>query len=423
MALRGAVLRASRLRDGYACRISSSHSASGGHLCTPIRPHNVFLGCRPPHAHCWAPLRRCSTVADKAPLKATAVSTSDLPKPAVSMSDAPTPVLPLNLVQKPAIQRPLPILGQMAYVMLSAGFMMTDILVLRTTLAFGYMLLTGYHIFQLRPLRVPLVGSFVFVLVNLYFGFCIYLDRQVHLTEEEHDIYDRHFASVMQDHEFEKLLRAGEHVQLSERSRLVASGDVHKKLFFILKGTATASFSDESHLRLQAGTFIGEGAFISGNAPKSRSSVDAAAGCLYLCWDLDRLSSLATACPAVQRALFVKVGSQLANKWDDATGHLAEAEHQLLAMRICLGRSPDLERNLKRAYCEWDDDGSGSICFTEFNAMMTSMASTGGQQGASHEQLRSLFETIDKDGSGEISREEFLSWLRRVHPKSKSSSF
>jgi len=270
---------------------------------------------------------------------------------------------------------------------------------------------------------VPLAGSFFFVLVNLYFGISIFLDRQVHLTKEERSIYDRHFSRVMQDHEFEKLLRAGELVQVSERTRLLSAGGTHESLFLILSGTATVSFSDQSHLRLQAGAFIGEGAFISGTTVKSRSSMDAGAGCRFLRWDLDRLSALATACPAAQRALHVKVGSQLAHKWDEATESLAEAEHQLLAMRLCLGRSHDIERSLMRAYREWDANASGSISWNEFEAMMTSMASTGGQRGASQEQLRRLFEAIDRDGNEEISCEEFLAWLRRVRPESESSNF
>lgn len=75
-------------------------------------------------------------------------------------------ILPLRIVEHPVVKRMLPLLGNAAYLALASGFVMTDILTLRSLLVLGYSGLVCFHLLHPRPLRIPLGWSAVFVTVN-----------------------------------------------------------------------------------------------------------------------------------------------------------------------------------------------------------------------------------------------------------------
>jgi len=304
----------------------------------------------------------------------------------------------------------LPMLGNFAYLTLASGFMMTDVFGLRCLLALGYISLTAYHAFQLRPLRIPLAGSLFFVLVNTYFGATIYLERQVNLTEEERDIFDTHFSTYVHDYEFQKIIRRAQVIHASERTRLIQIGDVHENLYYILDGEAVVTFADTRPVHVGGGEFIGYGSFIL-KPGKSRSSVDALPGCRYVCWNLGEFRASLAKDGRARRGLEVKIGRKVARKLFETSDRLSRTEHQLLVMRLCFGSKKDtVDEALRDAFNKYDQNGSGTITWEEFLAMMIDLNHA--KEHASTTQLRSLFEDVDQDNSGEVSLDEFLCWLK-----------
>ena len=81
--------------------------------------------------------------------------------------------MPLDIVESPRIKATLPWLGHAAYGALMSAFLMTDILALRTILVGGYSGLVAFHALHQRPLRIPLMWSAAFVVINAGMAFTL----------------------------------------------------------------------------------------------------------------------------------------------------------------------------------------------------------------------------------------------------------
>jgi len=321
-----------------------------------------------------------------------------------------TPVLPLHVVDNPMIQKALPYVGTVGYLIIASGMAMTDVLMLRTGLALGYCFMCGFHSFQYRPLRIPLAASIFYVILNTVLSIKIFMDRQTSLTEEEQKIHAEFFQDDMVDYEFEKIIRAGT-VKVADKAEIILNaGDMHENLFFVLGGRMQVTFADESHAYIDKSSFMGEGSFI-GKPHKSRSTVHALDGCKYVQWNLATLTALCSKDPNARRAVEVKVGRELAHKLKATSDRLTHAEHQLMVMRLCFGTKKDnIADALEEAFKQADTDGGGSIEFDEFSSMMRRFDDP--KDPLTELQLLNLFAHIDVDGGGDISLEEFLGWMK-----------
>jgi len=246
---------------------------------------------------------------------------------AAASTPAPTPVLPLSVVQNPAVKGALPLIGNVAYVALAGGFLMTDVLLLRLLLSFGYGTLVIFHSLQLNPLKIPLAGSVFFVFVNIYFTVNIYLERQVNLSAEERAIHEDFFNEDLAEHEFQHIIRKGEIKTATEKTQVVTKGELQTHLVFVLDGHIDICIGEESHVHVKKEEFVGEGSFI-GEIHKARADAFAMPGCRYVIWDLATLKTQLAAEPHAQRALEVKIGRELAHKLHDTSLLLAKANHR-----------------------------------------------------------------------------------------------
>lgn len=220
----------------------------------------------------------------------------------------------------------VPLIGNVAYVALAGGFLMTDVLLLRLLLSFGYGTLVIFHSLQLNPLKIPLGGSVFFVIVNLYFTFKIFQERQVNLTPEEQAMYQDFFNEDLADHEFQHIIRKGEVRTATEETKIVTKGELQTHLYFVLDGHIDIKIGEESHVHVKAEEFVGEGSFI-GEIHKARADAFAMPGCKYVQWDLKTLKKQLGEEPHAQRALEVKIGRELAHKLHDTSLLLSKANH------------------------------------------------------------------------------------------------
>ena len=103
-------------------------------------------------------------------------------------------VLPLEIVTNPQIQALLPVIGNVAYIALACGFLMTDMLSLRILLAGGYTGLVAFHMLHVQPLRIPLRWSALFVLVNASAAGLLIADQWMgNLSQQDQELYHEHF--------------------------------------------------------------------------------------------------------------------------------------------------------------------------------------------------------------------------------------
>merc|ERR1712187_1074693 len=107
----------------------------------------------------------------------------------------------------------------------------------------GYSSLLCYHGFQLRPLRIPLMGSALFVLVNAIKAGQILRERFVSLTDEEAHIYKNHFEDSMSVFDFKKFMSHGKVITAECRQQLVHKGEP-ADLVLIIDGSAEVSVGE-----------------------------------------------------------------------------------------------------------------------------------------------------------------------------------
>lgn len=86
-------------------------------------------------------------------------------------------LLPASIVLSPYTKMALPVIGHAAYITITSGFLMTDVLALRVLLICGYTGLVAFHSLHERPLRIPLSWSVFFVLVNSTMALILTRDR------------------------------------------------------------------------------------------------------------------------------------------------------------------------------------------------------------------------------------------------------
>lgn len=129
-------------------------------------------------------------------------------------------ILPFRLVEHPHVKAALPFLGNAAYMALASGFLMTDVFVLRMMLVGGYSGLVGYHLLQVRPLRIPLGWSGLFVVINSLMAAKLALERWPSGLTEEDKVTHEAFFGRLSAAQFKQLLDLAERRTLSDGTRL-----------------------------------------------------------------------------------------------------------------------------------------------------------------------------------------------------------
>lgn len=241
----------------------------------------------------------------------------------------PNPVLPLKIVQNPFVQKMLPVLGNAGYIMLASGFLMTDILWLRLLLMGGYSSLLCYHGFQLRPLRIPLMGSALFVVVNAVKGGQILRERFVSLTDEEEHIYTNHFEDSMSAFDFKKFMSHGKVITAEGRQQLVQKGEP-ADLVLIIDGFAEVSIGEGVTIQVNQSGLIGEVSFMNGGG--ASASCFTTPGCKYIVWKRGGFQQTLKDEAGIRKGLELKVGRELTRKLHCTTQQLVKDQDSVIAL-------------------------------------------------------------------------------------------
>ncbi|KAL1496853.1 hypothetical protein AB1Y20_014439 [Prymnesium parvum] len=203
----------------------------------------------------------------------------------------------------------LPGLGNLAYLALASGFLMTDILTLRLLLVGGYSGLVMYHALQQRPLRIPLRWSAFFVAVNAYMAYKLLCDLfPGEFTEEEEAIYSMSFSQLSRG-QFRRLMDAGEHLTLPVGTILTEERQPCDKLFFIVEGHVVLTLNGEFVTQITSGGFCNTLAMQQGTWKKncqvssSYGTITSRTPLRVVVWPLSTLRQIVTSDPALERRL------------------------------------------------------------------------------------------------------------------------
>ena len=202
----------------------------------------------------------------------------------------------------------------LAYILTLAGYLVRDILLLRTLLVAASATMLIYFLAGMAdPAWTPVAWQLVLILVNAVWVVVLLRERRgIRLSDEERELQEtlfREFSAL----EVMKLLRAGEWVSLDAGDVLTRRGDPVEHLYLVNNGEVEVDRGP--HLngrRIRDGGLIGEMSFLKG--VNASATVTATVPSRCLAWRQDRLRALLQRNPSMRGMVMSVIGSDLTHK-------------------------------------------------------------------------------------------------------------
>ncbi len=199
-------------------------------------------------------------------------------------------LLPCSITRHPRVAAYLPYIGNVAYMALTSGFVMTDILGLRVMLVLGYSGLVCFHLLHPRPLRIPLIWSAVFVTVNAVAAFQLANDRFPPPLEPEYEALHRDYFPQMSRGQFSKLIMMAEQQMLPRGQLLTEERIPCNSLYFIVEGEVELRHHGAPIAKIGRGGFVNDVAYQSGPGSEAYGTIRVKSEkANVLCWSTDQL--------------------------------------------------------------------------------------------------------------------------------------
>ena len=210
-------------------------------------------------------------------------------------------ILPLNIVESPRVKAFLPLLGHAGYFALASGFLMTDMLVLRCLLCFGYSGLVAFHSLHPRPLFIPLRWSAFFVAVNVGMAVQLAVERWPSGLSEEDSTLHSSFFDKLPPAKFKLLVDLGSRRTLSDGTRLTTEREVCDTLYFVERGVVSLTLNDDHVATIGRGGFVNDVAFQQGEGSAAYGSVLCVGEASVIQWDMAQLRAAFQADPSLAK--------------------------------------------------------------------------------------------------------------------------
>ena len=205
-------------------------------------------------------------------------------------------ILPMRIVESAFVRWARPIVGNVAYIGLASGFLMTDILALRTLLVGGYTLLVTFHLLHANPLRIPLRWSAFFVCVNFGMAVLIARERSPSGLTEQDEVLRSAFFDRLTPGDFVRLLALGERRELADGTTITVQGKHCENLIFVERGIATLAVDGKHVANLERGGFINDVAFQQGAGAGAYGTVVATGRLNVIAWEQSTLRQVLEKC-------------------------------------------------------------------------------------------------------------------------------
>ena len=173
-----------------------------------------------------------------------------------------------------------------------------------------------------KVLWLPLRWNAFYVTVNAFYVARLVAERWIDLSAEERSIYTKFgFDEVMDESDFQRLIRRAHVETVSERTTVMVRGEPNEQLILLLDGAAELELGEEGVIVARRGAMLGEVSFLH-DLPVS-ATVTLPAGCRYVRWDRAELGAGARF-DAARRGLELAISRQLSLKLVRTTERLAD---------------------------------------------------------------------------------------------------
>lgn len=205
-------------------------------------------------------------------------------------------------------------LVHVANVLFLVSYLVRDILWLRGLTIVAIATLIPYYL--ANDLWPPIIWNGVFVAINVYQMVRLLIERRpCHLDERQQQLYQRVFRTL-QPREFLALAQLGTWRSVAPGEQLVAEGEVLDQLHVIEAGTLEVLVGERSVAELNAGSFVGEMSFLTGEPTSARVIANAGEprAVEVLSWPREGLRAFLDGHPDTRAALQLILGTDMAAK-------------------------------------------------------------------------------------------------------------
>ncbi|MEC7763272.1 MAG: cyclic nucleotide-binding domain-containing protein [Pseudomonadota bacterium] len=203
------------------------------------------------------------------------------------------------------------ILVYMAFVFDFFGFLARDELWLRLLmLAASALYLVYYYYVAETPLWDAIYTNAALAAANLLMIVVVLLERTTFSMSQETAELFRRFE-MLSPGQFRRLLKDADDIEATTPTTLTRAGDTVERLYYIIDGNIRFERDGET-AQIQSGVFIGEIAFLTGNAASATITVDP--GTRYLQWDAASLRRAMRKSPKLNVALSAQFNTDLVGK-------------------------------------------------------------------------------------------------------------
>lgn len=224
-----------------------------------------------------------------------------------------------------ALFSPIDLVEHLSYLLLAVSYFATSILWLRLAAVVGLSLEILYFSVTRQSLTTGLPWDSIFVLINLYEIILLIQQRaQAKLPTEDAAMLRRAFDGL-DDPQIAKLLKAADWRDVNPGDVITRQDAPVDALYFILHGRAKVEVDGKTVAHLADGSFIGEIAYLTGNAATARVSAEEKGR--MLAFSRVRIAKVTAGDKQISGILFQVLGRDLAQKMRAAnTRNVLEGE-------------------------------------------------------------------------------------------------
>ena len=202
--------------------------------------------------------------------------------------------------------------GHLAYACLAASYFMTNIFWLRVLAVVSMLLELAYFNYAGGDLTTGMSWNAVFVAINLYQLFWLLRDRLMLQLPEHDGPVLRSALTGLDDAQIARLLKAAHWKTVAKGKTLTTQHKPVDELYFICSGQLSVQVDDKIMARLEKGSFVGEIAYLTGNAATATVVVEEP--CRILAFSRARLAKVVASDSHISGIIYQMLGRDLAMK-------------------------------------------------------------------------------------------------------------
>ena len=166
------------------------------------------------------------------------------------------------------------IIGHVAYAFLATSYILTNIFWLRVIAVFSMFLEIVYFALSGGDLSIGIGWTVLFILINAYQLYVLLRDRwSLRLPEKEGPLL-REALHGLDDSQISRLLKATEWIDCQVGDVLTTQDAPVDALYFMCSGRATVEVENAVIAHLEKGAFVGEIAYLTGNAATATVTIE-----------------------------------------------------------------------------------------------------------------------------------------------------